>query len=152
MRVIINAWDKSIRPKEMKKARTRMQQPWPPLQREDWFTPRLPSNPGMPQREGNRGEGYQGERLREEGHRGDCRHLLIDIHIWGLSGCLSFSQSWHCRARFWRRHKRLPVQPTDRMSLWSWWAWAKIRGLWPWGRRRRLWLWGIVAHLLALLR
>jgi hypothetical protein len=47
--------------------------------------------------------------------------LLIHIHIPGLSGCLSFSQSWHRRARFLRRHKPPMLQPTEGMSLRSSW-------------------------------
>jgi len=41
------------------------------MQREDWFTPRLPSHPGAPQAEGHRGEGHPGEGHRGEGHPGE---------------------------------------------------------------------------------
>jgi hypothetical protein len=33
------------------------------------------------------------------------QQLLIHIHIRGVSGCLSFSQSWHRQARFLWGHK-----------------------------------------------
>ena len=64
---------------------TRTQQPSPPLQCDDWFTPRLPSHLGVPQGEGHWGEGHWGERHWGEGHwgeghwgerhLGDCRQL-----------------------------------------------------------------------------
>jgi len=78
--------------------------------------------------------------------------LLIHIHIRGVSGCLSFSQSWHFQGRFLRHHKSQMFQPTEGMSLWSSWSWATLRGLCLWGRRRRLRTWGMLAHLLALVR
>jgi len=78
--------------------------------------------------------------------------LLIHIDIRGVSGGLSFSQSWCCWARFLRCHKPQKLQPTEGISLWSSWSWARLRGLWALGRCRRLWPWGMLAHLLALLR
>jgi hypothetical protein len=79
-------------------------------------------------------------------------HIHIDIHIRGVSGCLSFLHSWHRRARFLGRHKPQILQPTDGISLRSSSSWARLRCLWPWGRRRRFWPWGMLAHPLALLR
>jgi hypothetical protein len=78
------------------------------------------------------------------------QQLLIHIHIRGASGCLSISQTWHSRARFFRGHKPQMLQPTEGMRLQSLWSWARLRGLWQWGWCRRLWLW--LAYLLALLR
>jgi len=65
------------------------------------------------------------------------QQLLIQIHIRGVSGCLSFSQSWHRRAGFLRCHKPPMLHPTEGMRLWSSWSWVRLWGLWPWGRRRR---------------
>jgi len=57
------------------------------------------------------------------------QQLLIHIHTRGVSGCLSFSQSWHHRARLLRHHKPQMVQLTEGMSLRSSWSWARLWGL-----------------------
>ena len=56
---------------------TQTQQPLPPLQREDRFTPPLPSHPGVPQGERHWEEGHWGEEYQGEGYRGACCHLPI---------------------------------------------------------------------------
>jgi hypothetical protein len=51
---------------------------------------------------------------------GICRfaeQLPINIHIRGVSGCLSFSQSLHSRARFLQRHKLQIFQLTQGMCF-----------------------------------
>jgi hypothetical protein len=78
--------------------------------------------------------------------------LLLLIEIRGVSGCLSFSQSWRRWARFLRRHKLQILQRTEGVSLRSSWMWGRLQGVLPWGRRWRLWPWGMLTHLLALFR
>jgi hypothetical protein len=48
--------------------------------------------------------------------------LLLHIDIGGVSGYLSFSQSWRCWARFLRHHKLQILQPTKGVSLRSSWS------------------------------
>jgi len=78
--------------------------------------------------------------------------LQLQIDIGGVSGCLSFSQSWPHWARFLRLHSPQKLQPTEGISLRSLLSWWRLWGLWLWDRSQRLWPWGMVAHLTDLLR
>jgi len=74
---------------------------------------------------------------------GTCRftkQLLIHIHIPEVSSCLSFSQYSHRWARFLQCHISQIHQPTEEMSLCSWWLWERLWWLWLGGWCRRLWL------------
>jgi hypothetical protein len=62
---------------------------------------------------------------------GFAEQMLIHIHLLGISGCISFSHSWHRWARFLCHHKLNILQPTDGMSLQSVWLWALFQSLWP---------------------
>jgi len=165
--VIINAWDTSIWTSETNKTRTRPQHECNNHRllcdastgsllayRAIWARPR----------EREIGERDIGERdiverdIREKDIRETvttCQfteQLLIHIHIQGVSGCLSFSQSWHHWSRLLQLHTPQKLLPTEAMSLESLWSWARVQGRWPWGRRQGFWPWGMLAHHLALPR
>jgi hypothetical protein len=56
-------------------------------------------------------------------------HLLIHIHIKGVSGSLIFSRSWHHPALFLRHHKPGILQSSEGMIRRSSWSSVRLRGL-----------------------